>query len=888
MKFDIIKCELFGGDSNVAILARVHDEESDGPGERVRIDIPDFEPYFYIPLEETETARELMEEQVEDIKGRAREVAESTDGELSVEEAEDIIEEERDIVDIIEGFEEIDGRPVTKVVTDHPRTVPQLRDEFSETWESDIPFEMRFRVDADIKQVFEVPDMCLQEIGENRYKTTWTLIEPCPEDEAINDPRNFYFDIEVGGEEQKVPEDDNLNPISCITGFDSYTEKLISWVWRDDYDRETEETTYTYNSSEHDITDPDDVLEVVNGVWRKVAEAQQSDDTILTDEEVEMLDSGGEIEDPDTFKQIVMNHLSPDEEDIFRDAYQSAIEGWNGEEFYSLLFSVQDNLEEMEVEEVNFSFDWEIRRFNGESDMMVNFFNYFREEDIDVLSGWYSDKFDVPYVIERCRDVGVDPSIWSDFGEVDPGLPIDSYGQAEIGGLFLNDLERRYDNLEGPSSTALDSVARNEIGMEWEQESGNIQELWDNNPQEMLQYNANDVVATAQIDFVAGVTDFFIQKMYMTGTRVEEIEQDSNVITYYCMYEANDDEIIPRGTSHTHKEFGGGRVLIPDRPGILENIAVLDLSKIYPSIMISLNLSYETSCGVDPVHLHESLNLKDRIPRNAWENLDDEISERGSVYDEEKGNDKLYYLVDWDFGPGDVVSPLNLGKKGRKEIFDTLYDMESDASLTKTMDWEFQTPDVERGTQLPNGVRIDMEKNGLITRILREMFELRWHFGDQMDALDPKDPNYKLKYDRLYNRRQNMKDNINAVFGYMGYKKSPLFRPEIAMTVTFIGRNVLRMCEVVTDEELGYEVVYGDTDSIFVELDGLDWENDKKEAIYESYRIGEFVNARMDDFAQNFCGIEDHMFEIEFEKFYPMMFIGDQKKRYAGRRSYAV
>jgi len=78
------------------------------------------------------------------------------------------------------------------------------------------------------------------------------------------------------------------------------------------------------------------------------------------------------------------------------------------------------------------------------------------------------------------------------------------------------------------------------------------------------------------------------------------------------------------------------------------------------------------------------------------------------------------------------------------------------------------------------------------------------------------------------------------------------------------------------------------TDSIFVELDGFEWDEQQRETIYESYRIGEYVNARMDDFAQNFCGIQDHMFEIEFEKYYPKLFIGDGAKRYAGRRAYNV
>lgn len=787
-RFELVTAEPFGGD-NIALFAREKSSRN-----RVRIDVTDFEPYFYIHADNTEQARRMK-----------REGFESRD-----EEA---------IRQVVEGdFESIRGHPLTKVVLHKPGQTRDAREQFEspgtldvDTWESDVNYTMRLRVDAGIKCAFEIPQWALQEKRSGHYEAPWVSIEAV-DDEPEMLAHNFYFDIEVGGENQALPGDEELNPVVCITAMDGRTEKLYSWVWRDDLDQNTRQDAWFH----------EDVDELVQ---------------------------------------------------------------------------------------------WEIREFDSEMKMLANFFNFYKEETFDIISGWYSDKYDVPYLINRADDIGLDPSLWSEMGEVNDGLPEDSWGQANVKGAFMNDLERRYDKISSADQSGLEYVAAEEEEiMSWPQESSRIDQVWKTDLERLLEYNANDVVATQLVDEVAGVTEFFLEKMYMTGCRVEEIEQDSNVITYYHLFEADPKtEIIPRGKTRTHKEFGGGRVIIPDLDGIVGPVAVLDLSKIYPSIMITLGLSFENAAGVDPVLLGDSLSITDEMGELAYMELPENLEQRAAIENKSKedSDEETIYELQWEFQPGDVLSPLALGKKGRKFIWNELYDMQADGSLEKTMEWEFVHPSdqeeyeawlpvdhridiTERGSRLPNGVRIDQNHDGLTTRCLEQMFELRYKYGDQRAALDPDSPTYRRDYKRLSNKRQNAKDQINAVFGYAGYKKSPLFSPEIAMTTTFVGRNIIKMCQVITEEELGHKVVYGDTDSIFVLLEdqgdvSFDWEENPKECVYEGWRLGEYINAKMDDFAVNFCGLpedNDHMFELEFEKMYSSHFQGDKKKRYSGFKVY--
>jgi len=866
MHFELVTCEPYDSD-NIAVWCVSRETE-----EYTRIDVEDFEPYFYVHAEETERARRMREEGV------------TSRGEPA-------------IVRVEEGWESIGGHPLSRVVLEKPGQTPEMREKFEspdgvpiDTWASDINYTMRFRVDTGIRAVFEIPEDDLEKRGSDHYLAPWDSFSPCPEEDPEIPPRNFYFDIEVGGEDRAMPGDSDLNPISCITGLDSRSDELVSWVWRDDWETEIESRQYVYDSTEYEGESSERrILSVVSKVYQSHAES---------------VADFSDWEDADRFGRWVCERLDPDDSRVFQEVYETARSEWSEGEIHSLVFETESRLEdrledkEESLEETEFEYPWEIRRFDSEVKMLANFFSFFKDERFAILSGWYSDKYDVPYVCRRAEDIGLDPDSWSPMGSINDGIPLDSWGQAKVSGVFMNDLERRYDGLVDPSSSALDHVASEEEGlMTWTQESGSIQEIWESAPNKMLEYNANDVVATRKIDEKAGVTDFYLEKMYLTGCRVEEIERDSQVITYYLMFRGGDDQILPRAKVRTHKEFGGGRVILPDEQGVLGPIAVLDLSKIYPSIMISLGLSYENARGVDPIRMGDELSLRDEIP-----DVDD-IEDPSLLRVIETNRDDPDEVV-WELEEGDVVSPLSLGKRGRKEIWDRLYDMSSDGSLERPVDWEFVPPGEqteldglpdddtidleEEGDRLPNGVRIDSDEEGLVSETLEEMFDLRTQFDDALESLDPSDPRYKEKSDRLSKKKRNAKDQVNAVFGYSGYKKSPLFRPEIAMTTTFVGRNILKMCERVA-EALGHRIIYGDTDSVMVLLEGdrFDPEENIEECVYESHRIGELVNDRMDDFALNFCGLEsdEHMFELEFEKLFARFFVGSKKKRYAGLKT---
>jgi DNA polymerase-2 len=130
---------------------------------------------------------------------------------------------------------------------------------------------------------------------------------------------------------------------------------------------------------------------------------------------------------------------------------------------------------------------------------------------------------------------------------------------------------------------------------------------------------------------------------------------------------------------------------------------------------------------------------------------------------------------------------------------------------------------------------------------------------------------------------QAIKILMNSLFGVLGSPASRLFSPAVANAITTAGQHVIRLAASGV-EHLGHRVIYGDTDSLFVDIGEPD--TGRAAARGEELRaaIGEAVGAAV---AHEF-GCTSHL-ELEFEKVYARFFMPEvrggaagSKKRYAG------
>ena len=198
----------------------------------------------------------------------------------------------------------------------------------------------------------------------------------------------------------------------------------------------------------------------------------------------------------------------------------------------------------------------------------------------------------------------------------------------------------------------------------------------------------------------------------------------------------------------------------------------------------------------------------------------------------------------------------------------SLYPM---AMMTLNASQETKSPEGE--IHAPNGIRFKKSPDGLTRSIIGELLTER----DNKKKLRNTFPYGSDEY-HLYDMQQNvLKVIMNSYYGVSGFARFRLYDREIGSAVTSVGRAIIQHTRKIINDN-GYEVIYGDTDSCFVQLPMVSQE----ETIEIARRIEDELNASYPTFAKETLGADDCYFSIKFEKIYRRFFQGGAKKRYAG------
>jgi len=173
----------------------------------------------------------------------------------------------------------------------------------------------------------------------------------------------------------------------------------------------------------------------------------------------------------------------------------------------------------------------------------------------------------------------------------------------------------------------------------------------------------------------------------------------------------------------------------------------------------------------------------------------------------------------------------------------------------------------DSGPQVPNGTRFSREQS-VLPAVIEDLMEKRANAKKQGDAP----------------LSQAIKILMNSFYGVMGSGGCRFYQPELPTAITSTGKWLLLESRSWL-EERNYPVLYGDTDSIFIELpDGFRHWQDEGTRLAE--QLNRYWKVRLKDEFD-----VDSVLEFEFEKAYSPFFLppvrgGLQgaKKRYAGLR----
>ena len=425
--------------------------------------------------------------------------------------------------------------------------------------------------------------------------------------------------------------------------------------------------------------------------------------------------------------------------------------------------------------------DYTLQFCQSEAELLNRFFDWIGTHDPDVLTGWAVVNFDLNFMDQKCRSLGIKFRLGRG-NETATVLQPNNPGSPRIarvpGRAVLDGIDQLKAGFWNFDSFSLDNVSHELLGngklITPEQDKvATINHLFKEDKPQLADYNMRDCTLVNEIFVKADLMAFAIQRANLTGLALDRM--GGSVAAFDNLYLPQlhrKGYVAPDVRTHADGVGSPGGYVMDSRPGLYRNVLVLDFKSLYPSIIRTF--------FIDPLGL--------AVP----------------------GENPVPGFVDAEFSREEHILP------------------------------------------------------GLI--------ESLWAARDEAKRLG----NAPLS--------QAIKIIMNSFYGILGTTGCRFYSQQLASSITRRGHEIITQSRDWIQSQ-GYEVIYGDTDSVFV------WLGEDSEAS-DGQRVGTSLMQGLNDLWQNELmqryQIHSHL-EVEYETHYLRFFMPTirgmptgSKKRYAG------
>jgi len=458
-----------------------------------------------------------------------------------------------------------------------------------------------------------------------------------------------------------------------------------------------------------------------------------------------------------------------------------------------------------------------------EREMFIRFLEYLENDFPDILSGWNSEFFDIPYIVNRMERV-----LGQEF--VNRLSPLKRVHFRVIKGQFGREQKRYYIDgvacldyldvykrfcLKLRESYKLDAIGQVELGDRKIDYGGvSLATLSDEDWNKFIDYNIQDVNLLVRLEEKLQYIPLLRTLSYVGLTTLEGAMGTIQVINGALTIRARKrNEIISTFIRNADTGKNPGAYVAEPKRGFKKNIVSFDANSLYPNVMISLNTSPETKVG--------------KIERTT----DNSVTIQHIT-------GKLFELSKPDFVKFLKTEQCSISKAG------FLFSQKKKGIIPEFLEYYYNK-------------RVEIKK---------KLFKTK-----QKLKKDSKNLDLKYEVERLNTSQMVIKILINSCYGYMGNKNAPIGDDDIASSVTLTGQAVIKYSnelikeflknEVkdITDRELEECVIYNDTDSSYISISPLIekgivefWDGDKvhKETYDKIQEIEDYLNEGISKWAE--------------------------------------
>jgi DNA polymerase elongation subunit (family B) len=484
--------------------------------------------------------------------------------------------------------------------------------------------------------------------------------------------------------------------------------------------------------------------------------------------------------------------------------------------------------------------------FEREEDMLKTFLDLI--DDADVLSGWNSEGFDIPYTTMRItRVLSKDDTrrlcLW---GQLPKQRTFERFGAENItfdliGRVHMDymQLYRKY-TYEERHSYSLDAILEyEELGGKTKFE-GTLYQLYNQNFKTFIEYNRQDVNGLAELDKKLRFLNLANELAHANTVLLQTTMGAVAVTEQAIINEAHERGlVVPNRKERLTDEdtqAAGAYVAYPKK-GVHEWVGAIDINSLYPSAIRALNMAPETIIGqLRPIMTDRY--IKEKISGGAsfaaaWEGLFGSL-EYTAVMKQQRGTE---ITIDWNNGEESIHSAA--------EIWQIIFD--------SNHPWMISA----------NGTIFTLEREGVIPGLLKRWYaerkEMQAKLKEAMAAGD------KVQ-EEFWDKRQLVKKiNLNSLYGAILNPGCRFFDKRIGQSTTLTGRAIAHHMDSFVNEcitgqydHVGDAVIYGDTDSVYfsawsvlqkeVEEGRMQWSKEICIQLYDS--IADQVNASFPGFME--------------------------------------
>ena len=469
--------------------------------------------------------------------------------------------------------------------------------------------------------------------------------------------------------------------------------------------------------------------------------------------------------------------------------------------------------------------------FEKEGDMIDTFLTLI--EDSDVLSGWNSEGYDIPYTVNRtARVLSKDDTrrfcLW---GQLPKKRMYEKFGKESetfdlVGRVHLDSLNlyRKY-TYEERHTYRLDAIGEIEVGENKVPYEGTLDALYNNDFRKFIEYNIQDTALLDKLDKKLRFIDLS-NELAHSNTVLLQTTMGAVAVTEQAIV----NEAWHRGLQVPNRkkrdeeatQAAGAYVAYPKK-GLHKWICSMDLNSLYPSVIRALNMAPETVIGqirpdISDARVHEDMFLKKKSFAGSWEGRF-ATEEYEAVMDQSKS---IALTIDWEDGRSDVLSGA--------EIYQLVFDSNQPWMLSS------------------NGTIFTTEFEGVIPGILKRWYserkELQAHLKKAKDAGNAVETEY-------WDKRQLVKKiNLNSLYGAILNPGCRFFDKRIGQSTTLTGRTIVKHMSAEVNktitgvyDHVGDAMIYGDTDSCYfsayptlkddIDAGKIPWEKDNIITLYD-------------------------------------------------------